>query len=185
VGIRRKDREISGIEEQLAVIKKYKVCRLGMSEDRRPYIVPLNYGYEYTDQGLVLYFHSAHEGRKMDILKKNPQVCFEIDGEHALIAGEAACEYGYAYESLIGFGVVEFLAGDGEKARGLNCLMRHQTGMDRDFVFDEGHLRGVEVYALKVRALSGKRRAAGAPVSRSASNTLYMGSETISDTTQI
>jgi nitroimidazol reductase NimA-like FMN-containing flavoprotein (pyridoxamine 5'-phosphate oxidase superfamily) len=98
--MRRKDREITGIEEQLGLINKYKVCRLGISEDNRPYIVPLNFGYEYKNRELTLYFHSAQGGKKMDILKKNPQACFEIDGEHALIGGPAACDYGYAYESI-------------------------------------------------------------------------------------
>jgi nitroimidazol reductase NimA-like FMN-containing flavoprotein (pyridoxamine 5'-phosphate oxidase superfamily) len=129
-----------------------------MSEDNRPYVVPLNFGYEYTDRGLVLYFHGAHEGKKMAILQKNPQVCFELDGAHTLITGDAACDYGYAYESIIGFGVVEFLTGEQEKTYGLNRLMRHQTGMDRDFVFDEQHLRAVEVYALRVSSFTAKRR---------------------------
>jgi nitroimidazol reductase NimA-like FMN-containing flavoprotein (pyridoxamine 5'-phosphate oxidase superfamily) len=158
--MRRKDREITNIEEQLRIIRKYKVCRLGLLEDSRPYIVPLNFGYEYRNGQLTLYFHSAHEGKKMDILKKNPQVCFEIDGEHTLIPGDASCDYGYAYESIIGYGTVEFLAGDWDKCYGLNCLMQHQTGREESFLFDERHLRAVEVYALKVRSLSGKRRPA-------------------------
>ena len=51
-----------------------------MTDGGVPYIVPLNYGYEYADGELTFYFHSAKEGRKLEILKKNPTVCLELDG---------------------------------------------------------------------------------------------------------
>ncbi|MDR1316899.1 MAG: pyridoxamine 5'-phosphate oxidase family protein, partial [Spirochaetales bacterium] len=108
--MRRKNREIESIEEKLAILAKYKVCRLAMADGGMPYIVPLNYGYEYAQGILTLYFHGAGEGKKIDILKKNPHVCFEIDGEGSLIDGGGnACQYSYAYESIIGFGSLMFL----------------------------------------------------------------------------
>lgn len=45
--------------------------RLAMTDGLNPYIIPLNYGYTYEDGKLVIYFHCAKEGRKLDILKKN------------------------------------------------------------------------------------------------------------------
>ena len=47
--MRRSDREITFIEEKLAVIEKNKVMRLAMVDNGRPYVVPLNYGYTYEN----------------------------------------------------------------------------------------------------------------------------------------
>jgi nitroimidazol reductase NimA-like FMN-containing flavoprotein (pyridoxamine 5'-phosphate oxidase superfamily) len=81
-----------------------------------------------------------------------------MDGEHRLLQGDLACEYAYAYESIIGFGTAEFLETPEEKSRGLRALMKHQTGKDEDFTFNEGHLRAVRVYRVKVLSFTGKRR---------------------------
>ncbi len=85
--MRRKDREITGIDEKLEIIAKCKVCRIGLSENNYPYIVPINYGYSFNDRKLALYFHCAPEGKKIDIIKKNNNACFEIDCDTKLIEG--------------------------------------------------------------------------------------------------
>jgi nitroimidazol reductase NimA-like FMN-containing flavoprotein (pyridoxamine 5'-phosphate oxidase superfamily) len=158
--MRRADREITGTEDKLGIIGRCKVCRLGMAEGGEPYIVPLNFGYEYAEGALSLYFHSAREGRKIDMLRRNGRACFEVDGEHRLIEGDAACEYGFSYESVTGAGSVEFIEDREEKIRALNLLMRHQTGEDRDFAYQEAQLDRVAVYRLRVESFTGKRRPA-------------------------
>jgi nitroimidazol reductase NimA-like FMN-containing flavoprotein (pyridoxamine 5'-phosphate oxidase superfamily) len=155
--MRRKDREVTDIEEILRIVSQCKVCRLALAEDNQPYVVPLNFGYEYKNGELSLYFHGAREGKKIDILKKNPEACFEMDGAHQLIEGREAAQYSFAYESVIGFGAVEFVEGDEEKSHGLNLLMAHQTGKG-DFTFPAGQLQTVEVYKIKARSFTGKRR---------------------------
>ena len=55
----RKDKEISGMDEKLEIIAKCKVCRLGLSENDYPYIIPVNYGHSLDDGKLALYFHSG------------------------------------------------------------------------------------------------------------------------------
>jgi nitroimidazol reductase NimA-like FMN-containing flavoprotein (pyridoxamine 5'-phosphate oxidase superfamily) len=81
-----------------------------------------------------------------------------MDGGHRLVEGREAHDYSFAYESIIGFGEVEFVEEDEKKAHGLNLLMKHQTGQDRDFVFDESRLRACAVYQVKARSFTGKRR---------------------------
>ncbi|MDR0386546.1 MAG: pyridoxamine 5'-phosphate oxidase family protein [Treponema sp.] len=156
--MRRKDREVTGIEDMLGIIRECKVCRLGMADDGVPYVVPLNFGYEYRDELLTLYFHGAREGKKIDILRKNNRVCFEMDTGHQLTREETACAYGFNYASIIGLGTVEFLEEDAEKIRGLNLIMKHQTGEDRNFEYGEAGLRAVAVYRLRAEAFTGKRR---------------------------
>ena len=57
--MRRKDREITDICAILELVSECKVCRLAMTDGGVPYIVPLNYGYEYADGALTFYFHIA------------------------------------------------------------------------------------------------------------------------------
>ncbi|AEF84599.1 5-nitroimidazole antibiotic resistance protein [Treponema primitia ZAS-2] len=156
--MRRSDREITDVEEKLKILRKNKVFRLGMAEQNQPYIVPLNFGFEFDGGLLTLYFHGAREGKKADILARNSQVCFEMDGEHSLVTGEEAAAYSFAYESIIGFGTAELLTKDEEKIRGLDALMKHQTGEDREWHYTESQLKAVAVYRIRVSSFSGKRR---------------------------
>jgi nitroimidazol reductase NimA-like FMN-containing flavoprotein (pyridoxamine 5'-phosphate oxidase superfamily) len=155
--MRRKEREITGIDEKIALLEKCKVCRLGLSENDSPYIVPLNFGYSFRGGKLTLFFHSAGEGKKLDIMRKNPRVCFEIDSEHELKQADTACAYGFAYASLIGFGVVSFIEDREEKIQALNFLMRHQTGKEIPFHYSNAELDAVTVYKMDVAEFTGKR----------------------------
>lgn len=131
--MRRADRQVLDPAETRAFLDKCEVCRLAMvdQDSGRAYIVPLNFAYEMAEDGsLALYFHGAAQGRKADILRKNPTVCFELDGEHALTHDEEACKYSYRYASIIGDGEAELLTGRDEKLRALNLLMRKFAGRD-------------------------------------------------------
>jgi nitroimidazol reductase NimA-like FMN-containing flavoprotein (pyridoxamine 5'-phosphate oxidase superfamily) len=155
--MRRSDREITDVEDKLGILRRYKVLRLALSEQNQPYIVPLNFGFDYRDGILTLYMHGAREGKKVDILNRNKQVCFEIDGEHALIPGREPAQYSYAYESIIGFGTAEILEKEDEKTYGLNVLMKHQTGEDREYVYPPEQLRNTLVFRVRVSSFTAKK----------------------------
>ena len=155
--MRRKDREITDINEKLTLIEQCKVCRLGMSDNGQPYIVPLNFGWSFEDNRLTLYFHSAHEGKKIDILKNNRRVCFEIDSDFRLIEASEACGYSCTYASIIGAGFVEFITDPKEKILGLDLLMKHQSGKDIERHYSEEALASVTVYKMTVEEFSGKK----------------------------
>jgi len=156
--MRRKDKEIINIDEKLEIITKCKVCRLGLSENNYPYIVPLNYGFSYDDGKLTLYFHCAKEGKKIDIIKKNNNVCFEIDCDTKLIEGKTPCDYGYGFKSIIGFGKIIILDTKDEKINGLNYLMKQQTGKDKKYDFNEDELKNVLVFKMQVNEFTGKQK---------------------------
>jgi nitroimidazol reductase NimA-like FMN-containing flavoprotein (pyridoxamine 5'-phosphate oxidase superfamily) len=156
--MRRKDKEIFDIDEKLKIITENKICRLGLSENDCPYIVPLNYGFSYDDSKLTLYFHGAMEGKKMDIIKKNNNACFEIDCDTKLIKGEAPCDYGYEFKSIIGFGKIIILEVKDEKINGLNYLMKQQTGKDIKYDFNENELKNVSVFKMIVEDFTGKQK---------------------------
>ena len=128
--MRRSEREVKEKSKILGIMDRCKVCRLGMYDDGEVYIVPMNYGYEYADGKMVLYFHGAKAGRKIDVLQKNRSIGFEMDCNHELIESENACNHSYRYASVIGNGMAEVVEDNYEKLRGLNIIMKHQTGME-------------------------------------------------------
>ena len=156
--MRRNDKEITAISDKLNIIRKCKVCRIGFSENNKPYIIPLNYGYDYENNTLTLFFHSAKEGRKIDIIKNNNSACFEVDCDNQLIEGEKACDYSYAYKSIIGFGKIIIIEDANEKIEALNKIMKHQTEMNINYNFSDEKLRKVIIYKLVVEEFTGKQK---------------------------
>ena len=156
--MRRKDKEITDVDEKLNIIKKCKVCRLGLSENNAPYIIPLNYGYNFEKNTLTLFFHSAAEGKKLEIIKNNNNACFEIDCETKLIEAEKACNYGYAFKSIIGFGKIIVLENETEKINGLNLIMKHQTEKETVYNFTHDDVKNVCVYKMIVETFTGKQK---------------------------
>ena len=154
--MRRKDREVTDVTKIDEIFAKCRVMRLAMNEGESPYIVPLNFGYEKSTVGEYLYFHCANEGKKLDLIKACPNVCFEMDCDHSLIGGKIACDYGYTFSSIIGKGKAEILTEPCDKIHGLKVLMKHQTG--RDFEIDEKMSRAVTVCRVMIENKSCKMR---------------------------
>ena len=155
--MRRKDRELTELADILQVIEQCRICRLAMSDAEGLYLVPMHFGYAYADGRLELYFHSAREGRKIDALRANPQVCFEMDCDMQVYAGNAEipCTYSSRFLSVIGNGRAEFLEQPAQKAAALNAILRHQAG--REFTFTEAMLQGVVVFRVVAESFSGKQ----------------------------
>lgn len=152
--MRRKDREISDRAQQFAILSRCAVCRVGMIAEGKPYIVPLNFGIADRGDSLALYFHCAHEGKKLDALRAHPEVCFEVDCGHQLNPGETACQYAFRYESVIGEGTMSVVTDPAEKAEGLAAMMRTQAG--KEFAFTAEQTAAVTVLRLDVWHMTGK-----------------------------
>lgn len=156
--MRKKEREITDIDSKMAIIDKCKVCRLGLSDNNQPYVVPLNYGYSLDDSRLTLFFHSATEGKKLDIIKKNNRACFEVDCDGKFIEGETPCTSSWCYKSVMGSGKIIILENADEKRNALNKIMRHQTGKDVEYSFLDADLKKLTAYKLEVEEFSGKQK---------------------------
>ena len=130
--MRRKDREVTDQEEIQKIFDDCKVCRIGIVDEDGPYIVPMNYGYVKEEGKVILYFHGAREGKKIDLIRKNPNVWIELDYKHELEEGKLACQYSYYYASIIGKGTASIIDNPKEKLKALNVIMRHQTGKSFD-----------------------------------------------------
>lgn len=156
--MRRKDREVTDFAVVRSIIEACRVCRVAFCTDGAPYIVPLSLGVEWNGERPTLYFHCASEGRKLELLKQNPQVGFEMDCEWKLMEGPLACDYGCTFASIIGTGRIEIVASDEEKRRGLEAIMYQHTGRTH-FDYSEEMLCAVTVLRLTVDEFSAKRRA--------------------------
>ena len=130
--MRRKDRQVEDIREIESVLKKCDVCRLGMRDGDDIYVLPLNFGFRLSDSELTLYFHSAREGRKIDIIRQKPLVGFEMDCGHQLIEAEKACEYAFRFESVVGSGRASLVEDVGEKKLALGAIMAQVSSRDFD-----------------------------------------------------
>jgi len=112
--------------------------------------VPLSFGY----QDRTLYFHSALEGKKIDILRKNNRICFEFDVNTEIIEAEKACKWGMKYQSVIGFGKAVFVEDIEEKQKALNIIISHYS--DRNFQFSDKAIKKIAVIKIKIESMTGK-----------------------------
>ncbi|MBO0450841.1 pyridoxamine 5'-phosphate oxidase family protein [Candidatus Enterococcus murrayae] len=133
--MRRKKRQVTDLDLIKNFVKKTQVVRIALNGEEYPYVVPVNFGYEWAEEKLILFVHGANDGKKVSMLQENPKVAIEMDGNHKLIEGTMnAATYSYAYQSLIGFGKAELVDELEEKRRALHLLMAHAA---EDAQFDE------------------------------------------------
>lgn len=135
--MRRKDREVKDIDDIFDIVERYSVVHLGMVNDGKPYVVALNFGYERAGSELILYFHCAMEGKKLNILHDNPDVYFQMDCINEFVKGtsERPCSYCWRYDSVMGSGQVEFIDEVQEKESALNKLIQHIGKTNETFSF--------------------------------------------------
>ena len=152
--MRRQDREMKNIEDIINTMRKCEVCRLAINGDNGyPYIVPLNFGLDVEGDKIKIIFHSANEGKKIELFTKDNRASFEMDYGHEIEYSE---EKGYCtahFESVIGQGKIRILE-DGEKEVALNKLMGqyHPEG----FHYSKAAIPRTLVYCLEVESITGK-----------------------------
>ena len=154
--MRRKDREITDAAEIRAILESARVMHLGLNAGDAPYVVPLHYGFRFDGGALTLYFHCAKEGRKLELLRRDPRVFVEIDADECLLPAAAACGWGAAYACVMCRARAAIVEDAAEKVEALALLMKTQTG--REFAFDEKTAAAVTVVRLDAEELSAKAR---------------------------
>ena len=156
--MRRIDRAVTDDQQITSIIEQAKVVHIGMIDNDRPYMVPMQYGFVFCDGKLTLYVHCAKEGRKLDILKKNPCVFIELETNVAIISGgDVPCKYGSEYASVMGEGTAVIVEDVAEKILGLQLMMKTQSG--RDFDITEQMATSVTVLRIDVPYVTAKCRA--------------------------
>jgi uncharacterized protein len=154
--MRRKDGEISDVNELEEIINAADACRIAMANDNFPYIVTMNFGYVNYPQK-VLFFHCANEGKKLDMLRKNNHVCFTMDIDHEIVKGKKGCDWGARFTSIVGYGDIDILTEKSDKIEGLNSIMRHYGG-NHEYEYDEGVVDRTTVLRLTITGITGKKK---------------------------
>lgn len=150
--MRRKDKEITDKNIIRDMLAHSAVCRIGLIDGELPYIVPLNYGYS----GDSLYFHSAPSGKKIELLKTNNRVCFEIEHSQEVIPNELACNWTSRYRSVMGYGTVEIITDPERKKKGLDIIMAHY-GRSEKLIYKEASVEKMVILKLTIDEISGKQ----------------------------
>jgi len=149
--MRRKEKEITDIQEIESVIQKTEICHVAMVDGDRPYVVPMCFGY---DAG-ALFLHSAKAGRKIDILKKNANVCVEFDTDDVLVKNEKACRFSMRYSSVMAFGRARFIDDPAIKRHAMDIIMRHYA--DGPFSYSDEAFERMMILRVDIENMTGKR----------------------------
>ena len=149
--MRRSDKAITVAADIEQILKAGRVCQLALKAEPAPYLVSLNYGYHQGE----LFFHSAGEGRKLDLLREDPRVGFCVALDHGLVAGEKACDWSTRFQSVVGHGRIVFLETLEEKRQGLDRFMAHYS--PAPFGYPEQSLAATRVYKLIISDMSAKQ----------------------------
>lgn len=153
--MRRDDREIKDRQRINDVLKEAQVIHLGLKDGEDIYVVPLNYGYEFQGDTLMLYCHSAADGRKIDLIAPGASVGFSMECGLSYFGDASACLYGNRYKSIIGHGQATLITDAEARHHALNCIMAHYSGKS-DWAFDENMLTQVKVIGIRVETFSCK-----------------------------
>jgi len=155
-GMTKRERQVTDHEEILKILDKCKILHLGLVDGDEPYVVPMNYGYVMEGEQLTLYMHGATKGYKLDLMRKNPKVFFEMECDVQGFEGEIACQYGTVYQSIMGRGRAEIIEDPQRKIEAMKLFMKSQTG--RDFEFSEKMVSAVALIRIDVSEYTAKRR---------------------------
>ncbi|TRX66220.1 pyridoxamine 5'-phosphate oxidase family protein [Carboxylicivirga sp. M1479] len=149
--MRRKEREIKDPDIIHEILSQSSICRLAIHDEPYPYLVPMNFGYRNN----ALYFHCATGGRKLDLLKQNNKVGFEIEYDSQLIKGDVACQWTTKYRSIIGTGEMNIITNDDEKREGFDIIMQQHGKHDNTYI--QAALDKALVLKLEINSLSAKQ----------------------------
>lgn len=154
--MRRQDRKVTDEVVIQSVLDQSEVVHIGLYDHGKIYVVPLNYGWAKNGGHYTLYCHSAHEGRKIDLIGNNgSQVGFSMECGVKIVGADTACDFGTCYKSIIGEGQATLLQSLDDKRAGLQAVMAHYS--DRgDWDFPEPLLKQIQVIRIEVENLSCK-----------------------------
>ena len=150
--MRRNDREVTSHEWMMEVLDRGESIELAMAgKDGWPYVVPLNYGF--GDDFIII--HCAKEGKKIDLLKENDKVAFNITVDEEIIRNEEdPTKFTMKYKSVSGRGIAEFIEDNKAKREALEIMMEHYRGPKGPIT--EEKLSVTAVIKIRITEMTGK-----------------------------
>ncbi|WP_321368409.1 pyridoxamine 5'-phosphate oxidase family protein [uncultured Desulfuromusa sp.] len=149
--MRRSDKAVTEQGAIEKILHTGTICQLAFSDEPVPYLVTLNYGYHDG----ALYFHSAREGRKIDLIRKHGQAAFTVALDRGLITGEKACDWSVRFQSVVGHGSVILIETPEEKRQALDLFMAQYSS--DDFSYPDKMIQATAVFKLEINAMTAKQ----------------------------
>ena len=150
----RRDREVTDFGEIVEMLDGFDVVRIGIGGDEFPYVVPMSFGYEIIDGKIVIYFHGAKIGKKVDLIDKCKKICVEAD--EFIRYEEQDNGITTRYKSIIGYGEVEELTSDEDKVKALNATSVHCGYMKYDSSICKS-LKNTRCFMVILNEITGKK----------------------------
>jgi len=150
--MRKTNQEITDPGTLEEILSGAQICRLAMCDGEKPYLLPFNFGYRER----CIYIHSAPEGKKIELLRLNPNVCFEVEDPVSIVPGKKACNWSTRYRSVVGEGTVEIITEHEGKKMGLEVIMA-QHGIPELTDFDPSQLERMVILKVSITSMSGKK----------------------------
>ncbi|MBN2350671.1 MAG: pyridoxamine 5'-phosphate oxidase family protein [Bacteroidales bacterium] len=150
--MRKQNQEIKNTEIIENILSTSGICRIAMVDNGRPYLLPFNYGYRDN----CIYIHSAPEGKKIEVLKNNSAVCFEIEQTARLVRNDKACKWATRYRSVVGYGHIEIITDFESKKKGLEIIMAH-NGAPESIDFEVKQVDFIVILKLIITSITGKQ----------------------------
>lgn len=136
------------------IIKKSITCYVSMVDEHGfPYVLPFNFGFKNN----FIFLHSGNEGRKIDILRKKPNVCIAFSNSEELAYQDenVACSHFMKYRSVLVYGKVKFIKNKEDKIEGMNIVMKQYTGRE-DYRYSDPAINNVLVFSVEIEKMTGK-----------------------------
>jgi uncharacterized protein len=115
--LRRHDLQITDPAEVDRILLSARYATIALADGDRPYLVTLSCGYDAPNHRLC--FHVAPQGRKLDIIARNPLACATVIGDLGYKHGECA----HPYESVVMFGRMRLLQDAGDVRAAMRVLI--------------------------------------------------------------
>ena len=153
--MRRKDKEITAKNEIEDILANSMVGRLGTCANGVPYITPMNFTYD--KESSRIYLHCANEGRKIENIRANQKVCFEVEEVTNVLVKQLTCASSVAYRSVILFGNITILTDPQAKNEALQKLANKYAPQNPKVPFTEAMLNKTNVLEIEIKEMTAKR----------------------------
>jgi len=149
--MRRSEKAVTDKADRELILTRGRICQLAIQAEPVPYLVSLNYGHHDG----ALYFHSAPEGRKIELLRRNPRVAFTIVVDGGVIGASQGCSWTNRFQSVVGYGTIMFLEHPADKRFGLDRIMAHYS--EDHYAYPDTVVARTLVYKLEIEEMTGKQ----------------------------
>ncbi|MEM2129225.1 MAG: pyridoxamine 5'-phosphate oxidase family protein [Candidatus Bathyarchaeia archaeon] len=140
-------------DDAVKFLREAKVGRLGICQNDQSYVVPVLFAYDAETN--AIYIHSSKKGKKNEMMKLNPNICFEIDEMFEVIVNKSPCKCDVTYRSVIVFGKASFINNPKAKVKALSMLLKKYVKETSNTISPEMTDR-TQIIKIKISSITGK-----------------------------